>query len=93
MQSLVSLTGCRAHQWVSLFQFPTHFASKTIQWLTFNEKYEKTNYSTVNACGLAIFSNVLLHAIYLSFSEIPIPHMDSPEAIRFNLSKSCIFSF
>jgi hypothetical protein len=38
-------------------QFPTHFASKTVKWLNFNEKSENTNYSTRNACGLAIFSN------------------------------------
>ncbi len=29
--SLVSLTGWWAHQRISLFQFPTHFASKTVQ--------------------------------------------------------------
>ncbi len=53
--SLASLTGWWAHQRISLFQFPTHFASKTVQWLNFNEKYENKNYSRINACGLAIF--------------------------------------
>jgi hypothetical protein len=51
----------------------------------FNEKYENTNYSTVNTCGLAIFSNFQLHWF---FSNLPFferdTHMDSPEAIRVN---------
>jgi hypothetical protein len=40
-------------------------------WIS-NEKYEKTNYSTVNACGLAIFTNfnfIGSSVIYLSLSE------------------------
>ncbi len=39
------------------------------------KKYENTNYPTVNACGLAIFSNFTFigsSVIYLSLSEIPI---------------------
>jgi hypothetical protein len=55
--------------------------------LNFNEKYEKTNYST--ACGLAIFSNFYL---YWFFSNIPFferdPHMDSPEAMWVKTSAS-----
>jgi hypothetical protein len=35
-----------------------HFASKTIYRLNLNEKYENTNYSTFNACGLAILKIV-----------------------------------
>ena len=51
--------------------------------MNFNEKSEKTNYSTLNACGLAIFSNFYLHWLFsnLSFFEQD-PHMDSPEGIR-----------
>jgi hypothetical protein len=43
--------------------------------VNFNEKYEKTNYSSVIACGLAIFSNLYFigsSVIYLSLSKIPI---------------------
>ncbi len=72
------------HQWDSLFQFPTHSASKTIKWLNFNEKYENTNYSTVIARRLAIFSNfnfIGSSEIYLLWT---LDHMDSPEAIRVN---------
>ncbi len=43
------------------------------------------NYSILNACGLAIFSNFYLHWFFsnLSFVERD-PHMDSPEGIRVN---------
>ncbi len=51
------------------------------------KKFENTNYSTVNACGLAIFSNFYLHQF---FSHLPFfqqdPHVDSPEAIRVKIS-------
>jgi hypothetical protein len=44
---------------------------------------ENENYSILNACGLAIFSNFYLHWFFsnLSFFESD-PHMDSPESIR-----------
>ncbi len=64
--SLVSLTGWWAHQRISLFQFPAHFASKTVQWLNFNEKSENTNYSTLNACGLAIIFKFLTLFVHLT---------------------------
>jgi hypothetical protein len=58
--SLVSLTGQRAHQWISVFQFLTYFTSETIKRLDFNEKYKKKHkLSTGNACGLAIFFKFL----------------------------------
>ncbi len=52
--------------------------------MNFDEKYENTNYSTVNALVLAIFQIFYFNGssvIYLSLSEIPI-WMESPESIR-----------
>jgi hypothetical protein len=67
----------------SLFQFLTYFASKTILRLIFNQKLTKTNYSTLNACGLAIFFKFLPFWFFsnLSFFERD-HHMDSPEEIQ-----------
>jgi hypothetical protein len=48
----------------------------------FNEKYEKTNYSTVNACGLAIFFKFLTSVIYLSLSEIPIHGLTRANSVK-----------
>jgi hypothetical protein len=72
-------------QKLSTFEFPTHFAFKTVKWLNFHEKYENTNYSTVNACGLAIFQNFTFigsSVIYLSLSKIPIWTHQSPFGLR-----------
>ncbi len=52
------------HQGGSHYYRFVHIASKTIQWLNFKEKCENRNYSTVNACGLAIFSNFWLHCFF-----------------------------
>ncbi len=53
-------------------KWPSFF---TVQWLNFSERFENTNYSTVNACGLAIFFQncnfICSSVIYLSLSEIP----------------------
>jgi hypothetical protein len=53
----------------------------------FNEKYENKNYSTANACGLAIILNIFQHNWFVS--NLPFferdPHMDSPEAIWVSL--------
>ncbi len=55
---------------------------------------KNTNYSTVNACGLAILSNFYLHWF---FSNLPFfeqdPHMDSPEAIWVKLCVPTVSSF
>jgi hypothetical protein len=56
--------------------FPTHFASKTVEWLNFHKKYKNKNYYILNACGLAIFFQIFTFigssVICLSLSEIPI---------------------
>ncbi len=54
--------------------------------VNFNEKYENYNYSKVNACGLAIFSNFYLHWF---FSNLPFfegdPHFTSKKVLEKSL--------
>jgi hypothetical protein len=57
------------------FPFVTHFI---ISRLFFDQKSENTNYSAVNACGLAFLSSFKLSNPTLFQRD---PHMDSPVTI------------
>jgi hypothetical protein len=74
MQSVVSLTGWRAHQWVSLFQFPTYFASKQFNvWISMKSMKRLLFYSKCFYISFfQIFNFLGSSVIFLSLSEIPI---------------------
>ncbi len=75
MQSLVSLTGWRAHQWVSLFQFLHILPVKQYNgWISMKVWKDKLFYSKCLWISyfFQIFNFIGSSVIFLSRSEIPI---------------------